>query len=246
MNSRLDGGGDLACAAGDFSATLLAMAGHDLRQPLQVIVGAHDLLARIPHGGAAQAQLNRAEDATRQLADKLDQLVEALRLREFAGSDHHEPVPLGPVLEQLASEFAEPARLKGVKLHVSPARETVVSHPVLLNGILRNLARNAIEYTPRGGRVLILCRRHGSRVRLEVRDSGIGIPGAELSKVFMAFHRADATCSDGLGLGLFIVKSAADLLGHRIQVSSTVGRGSSFAIVAEAALPSIAVTASAA
>jgi signal transduction histidine kinase len=246
MNWRLDGGGDLACAASDFSATLLAMAGHDLRQPLQVIVGAHDLLARIPHGGAAQTQLNRAEDATRQLADKLDQLVEALRLREFAASDHHEPVPLGPVLEQLASEFAEPVRLKGVKLHVSPARETVFSHPVLLNGILRNLARNAIEYTPRGGRVLVLCRRHGSRVRLEVRDSGIGIPGAELSKVFSAFHRADTTCSDGLGLGLFIVKSAADLLGHRIQVSSVVGRGSCFAIVADAAPPSVAVTASAA
>jgi signal transduction histidine kinase len=235
MNWRLDGGGDLAGAASDFSATLLAMAGHDLRQPLQVIVGAHDLLARIPHGGAAQTQLNRAEDATRQLADKLDQLVEALRLREFAASDHHEPVPLGPVLEQLASEFAEPVRLKGVKLHVS-----------LLNGILRNLARNAIEYTPRGGRVLVLCRRHGSRVRLEVRDSGIGIPGAELSKVFSAFHRADTTCSDGLGLGLFIVKSAADLLGHRIQVSSVVGRGSCFAIVADAAPPSVAVTASAA
>jgi len=153
MNSRLDGGGDFTRAASDFSATLLAMAGHDLRQPLQVIVGAHDLLARIPHGGAAQAQLARAEDATRQLADKLDQLVEALRLREFATSDHHEPVPLGPVLAQLASEFAEPARSKGVKLHVIPASDAVFSHPVLLNGILRNLARNAIEYTPRGGRV---------------------------------------------------------------------------------------------
>src|SRR5712691_8323627 len=126
MTSRLDGGGDLACAASDFSATLLAMAGHDLRQPLQVIVGAHDLLARITHGGAAQAQLNRAEDATRQLADKLDQLVEALRLRDFATSDHHEPVPLGPVLEQLASEFGEPARLKGVKHHVGPAREAEI------------------------------------------------------------------------------------------------------------------------
>ena len=246
MNSRLDGGGDFTRAASDFSATLLAMAGHDLRQPLQVIVGAHDLLARIPHGGAAQAQLARAEDATRQLADKLDQLVEALRLREFATSDHHEPVPLGPVLAQLASEFAEPARSKGVKLHVIPASDAVFSHPVLLNGILRNLARNAIEYTPRGGRVLVLCRRHGSQVRLEVRDSGIGIPGAELGKVFRAFHRAYTTRFEGLGLGLFIVKSAADLLGHRIQVSSVVGRGSCFAIVAEAAPPGVTLTATAA
>src|SRR5713226_8485349 len=167
MNARLDGGGDFTRAASDFSATLLAMAGHDLRQPLQVIVGAHDLLARIPHGGAAQAQLNRAEDATRQLADKLDQLVEALRLREFATSDHHEPVPLGPLLKQLAAEFAEPARLKGIRLRVIPAALAVSSHPVLLNGILWNLARNAIDYTPRGGRVLVLCRRRGSQVRIE-------------------------------------------------------------------------------
>jgi len=246
MNLGPDRGGEPVWAASDFSATLLAMAGHDLRQPLQVIVGAHDLLARLPHGGAAQAQLARAEGATRQLADKLDQLVEALRLREFADSDQQESVPLGPVLEQLASEFAEPARLKGVKLRVIPASEAVFSHSVLLNGILRNLTRNAIEYTPRGGRALVLCRRHGSQVRLEVRDSGIGIPGAELGKVFRAFHRADTARSEGLGLGLFIVKSAADLLGHRIQVSSVVGRGSCFAVVVEAAPPSIAVTATAA
>jgi two-component system, OmpR family, phosphate regulon sensor histidine kinase PhoR len=242
-NSRLDGGGDFVRAASDFSATLLAMAGHDLRQPLQVIVGAHDLLARIPHGGAAQAQLNRAEDATRQLADKLDQLVEALRLREFANSDRHEAVPLGPITEQLALEFAEPARSKGVTFRVISARDAVFSHPVLLSGMLRNLVRNAIEHTPRLGRVLVLCRRRGSEVRLEVRDSGVGIPGAELGKVFRTFHRADTTRSEGLGLGLFIVKSAADFLGHRIEVSSEVGRGSCFAIVAKAAPPSVTDTA---
>src|ERR1700730_12122439 len=120
-NSRLDGGGDFVRAASDFSATLLAMAGHDLRQPLQVIVGAHDLLARIPHGGAAQAQLTRAEDATRQLSDQLDQLVDALPLRELSPGDHHEPVPLGPILEQIAAEFAEPARSKGIEMRVIPA-----------------------------------------------------------------------------------------------------------------------------
>ncbi len=241
-NSRVDGEGDFARAASDLIATLLAMAGHDLRQPLQVIVGAHDLLARIPHGGAAQAQLTRAEDATKQLADQLDQLVEALRLREFANGDQIEPVLLGPILEQLASEFAEPARLKGVRLRVIPVGAAVFSHPVLLMGILRNLARNAIEYTPSDGRVLIGCRRRGSQVRLGVRDSGIGIAGAALGKVFRAFHRADTIPSEGLGLGLFIVKSAADSLGHRIEVSSEIGRGSCFAVVAKVALPSATAT----
>ncbi len=176
----------------------------------------------------------------------MDQLVEALRLREFANGDQIEPVLLGPILEQLASEFAEPARLKGVRLRVIPVGAAVFSHPVLLMGILRNLARNAIEYTPSDGRVLIGCRRHGSQMRLEVRDNGIGIAGADLGKVFRAFHRTDTIRSEGLGLGLFIVKSAADFLGHRIEVSSEIGRGSCFALVAKAAPPSATATPTAA
>jgi signal transduction histidine kinase len=223
----------------DFCATLLAMASHDLRQPLQVIVGAHDLLARVPHSGAVRAQLARAEDATRQLTDILDLLVEALRLHEFPTSDHREPVPLGPMLAQLASEFAEPARLKGIQLRVIPVGAAVFSQPVLLTGIMRNLMCNAIDYTPPGGRVLVACRRRGSQVYLEVRDSGVGVPANELDKVFRAFHRADATRSAGLGLGLFIVQRAAEFLRHDVKVCSAVGRGSSFAVAADVASPSI-------
>jgi signal transduction histidine kinase len=71
--------------------------------------------------------------------------------------------------------------------------------------------------------VFVACRRRGSHARLEVRGSSIGIPGDELGKVFRAFLRADATRSEGLGLGLFIVKRAADFLGHSVQVCSAVG-----------------------
>jgi signal transduction histidine kinase len=71
--------------------------------------------------------------------------------------------------------------------------------------------------------VFVACRRRGSQLRLEVRDSGIGIPGDELGKVFRAFLRADAARSDGLGLRLFFVRRAADFLGHSIQVCSAVG-----------------------
>jgi two-component system phosphate regulon sensor histidine kinase PhoR len=239
-------GKGFAEAEGDFCATLLAMASHDLRQPLQVIAGAHDLLARILHGGAARVQLARAEDATRRLTDILDLLVEALRLHELPASDRPEPVLLGPMLAQLASEFAEPARLKEIELRVIPASAAVFSHPVLLTGMVRNLMRNAIDYTPRGGRVLVACRRRGSQVHLQVRDSGDGIPGDELDKVFRAFHRADTTRSTGLGLGLFIVKGAADFLAHDVRVSSARGRGTCFAIVANAASPRVAATATAA
>jgi two-component system phosphate regulon sensor histidine kinase PhoR len=99
--------------------------------------------------------------------------------------------------------------------------------------------RNTIDYTPRGGRVFVACRRHGSQVHLQVRDSGIGIPGEELGKVFSAFHRVDATRSEDLGLGLFIVKRATDFLAHSVRVCSAPGRGSCFAVVANAAPPTV-------
>ena len=109
------------------------------------------------------------------------------------------------------------------------------SHPVLLTGMLRNLIRNAIDYTPAGGGVFVTSRRCGSALRIEVRDTGDGIPAGALPTIFRAFQRADETRLDGLGLGLFIVKHAADLLGHRVEVRSTENHGSCFTIIADAA-----------
>jgi two-component system, OmpR family, phosphate regulon sensor histidine kinase PhoR len=222
-------------AASDFSATLLAMAGHDLRQPLQLITSAHDVLAPTLDSEEQREELARAADATAELASMLGQLVEALQLRERSGDDLHVPVPLRPILEDLEAEFAEMARRKGITLVVTAARGTAVSHPVLLTGMLRNLIRNAIDYTPAGGGVFVTCRRSGSELRLSVRDTGVGIRANALTTIFQAFQRADQSRTDGLGLGLFIVKHAADLLGHRVEVRSTEGRGSCFTVVANAA-----------
>jgi len=226
---------DVAQADSDFSSTLLAMAGHDLRQPLQVITSAHDVLALTLADDVQREELSRAADATAQLAGMLGQLVEALELRERSADDLRIPVPLGPVLEDLAAEFAGTARLKGIIFLVTAARGAAFSHPVLLTGMLRNLIRNAIDYTPPGGAVFVTARRCGRDIRISVRDTGAGIRANALSLIFRAFERADESRTDGLGLGLFIVKHAADLLGHRVEVRSAVGRGSCFTIVANAA-----------
>jgi signal transduction histidine kinase len=222
-------------ADSDFSATLLAMAGHDLRQPLQVITSAHDVLAQTLDSEEEREELMRAGDATAQLASMLGQLVEALQLRERSGEDLHLPVPLRPVLEDLTAEFAEAAGLKGITFVVAATRWVALSHPVLLTGMLRNLIRNAIDYTPAGGGVFVTARRCGSELRIEVRDTGVGIRANALSRIFRAFQRADDSRKDGLGLGLFIVKHAADLLAHRVEVRSAEGRGSCFTILASAA-----------
>jgi two-component system phosphate regulon sensor histidine kinase PhoR len=221
-------------ADNDFSATLLAMAGHDLRQPLQAITSAHDALAQTLANEQQQEQLIRAENATAQLASMLGQVVEALRLRERSGDDLHVAVPLRPVLEDLAAEFAETARLKGITFLVTATQWMAFSHPVLLTGMLRNLIRNAIDYTPAGGGVFVTSRRCGAELRIAVRDTGVGIRASALSTIFRAFQRADESRPDGLGLGLFIVKHAADLLGHRVEVRSTEDQGSCFTVVASA------------
>ena len=226
---------DARRSSSDFSATLLAMAGHDLRQPLQLITSAHDVLAGTLDSEEQREELVRAENATKQLAGMLGQLVEALQLHEQSSDELHFPVPLRPILEDLAAEFAEAARLKGITLLATTTRWAAFSHPVLLSGMLRNLIRNAIDYTPPGGRVFITCRRCGPELRIDVRDTGIGIRAGELSTIFRAFRRADDSQTNGLGLGLFIVKQAAGLLGHRVEVRSAAGRGSCFTVVADAA-----------
>jgi two-component system, OmpR family, phosphate regulon sensor histidine kinase PhoR len=126
-------------ADSDFFATLMAMAGHDLRQPLQVITNAHDVLAQTPDSEEQREELIRAEDATAQLASMLGELVEALQLRERSGDDLHLPVPLRPILQDLAAVFAEAARLKGITFLVTATRWVAFGHPVLLTGMLRNL-----------------------------------------------------------------------------------------------------------
>jgi two-component system phosphate regulon sensor histidine kinase PhoR len=218
-----------------FLTMLLTMAGHDLRQPLQVITSAHDVLATMLRDKARREELARAEDATGQLARMLSQLIDALQLQERPRENLRAPVLLWPVLDDLVAEFGDPAHRKGIALRVTMARGTALSHPVLLTSILRNLVRNAIDYTPRGGRVFVASHRCGPELRIEVRDTGAGIRPSALATIFDAFQRADDSRADGLGLGLFIVKRAADLLGHRVEVQSVEGRGSRFTVVARAA-----------
>ncbi len=110
---------DAGLADSDFSATLMAMAGHDLRQPLQVITSARDVLAQTLDSEEQRKELIRAEDPTAQLASMLGELVEALQLRERSGDDLHLPVPLRPILQDLAAVFAEAARLKGITFLVT-------------------------------------------------------------------------------------------------------------------------------
>lgn len=222
--------------ASDFQAALLGMAGHDLRQPLQVIQSAYEWLGNRVATTSEKARLERGERAIARLTEQLDRLVGALRLYEHTRSIQAFPVALSPLLKRIGSENEDAVLENGLELRVCPTTACVMSHPVLLDGILRNLVRNAVKYTEPGGRILIGCRRSGADVRIDVYDTGIGIAPQHLPRIFEAFQRLDSTRPDGLGIGLFVVRRAVQLLGHRVEVRSAVSRGSRFSVFARAVL----------
>jgi signal transduction histidine kinase len=217
----------------DFFAALLGIATHDLRQPLQVIMAEHEILARLIADGTALAHLERGSRAGVQLFEQLNMLADALRLHESSRGLGHGEVLLRPLLEALAEEHTDEAHHRGIDLRIIGARDAVWSDPLLLAAILRNLVRNSLKYTAEGGRVLVGCRHRCGAIRVEVRDTGIGIAPHHLPHIFEPFQRLDAAAAQGLGLGLFVVKCAADWLGHPIEVQSALGWGSCFAISLE-------------
>lgn len=220
--------------ASDFQAALLGMAGHDLRQPLQVIQNAYEWLGSRVARSSEKARLERGERAIARLTEQLDRLLGALRLYEHTKSMQLVSVPLAPLLQRIADENEDAAREKGIALAVVKTKAVVLSNPVLLDGILRNLVRNAVKYTDRGGRILIGCRQAEAEVRIEVYDTGVGMAPEHLPRIFEAFQRLDTVRADGLGIGLFVVRRAVELLGHRVEVTSEVGCGSRFSILARA------------
>jgi two-component system, OmpR family, phosphate regulon sensor histidine kinase PhoR len=224
-------GADLQQAS-DFQAVLLGMAGHDLRQPLQVIRTAHERLGIGFRSQCEQDLLQKGQLAIDRLVTQLDQLLDALRLYEHLRCAEVSQVALEPLFSQLRNESEESALEKGIAIRVCSTKASVMSNAVLLKGILRNLVSNAIKYTDPQGEVLIGCRRSDQNVRIDVCDTGIGLTEEQLPRIFEAFGREDYARCEGLGIGLFIVRRAAEVLGHDIGISSVTARGSRFSVFA--------------
>ncbi|PRD43113.1 hypothetical protein C5748_12965 [Phyllobacterium phragmitis] len=223
--------------ASDFQAALLGMAGHDLRQPLHVIQSAYEWLESRVGSTSEKARLERGERAIARLTEQLDRLVGALRLYEYTKGIEASPIALSPLLARVGDESDDAAFEKDIDLRICQTTVQVMSHPVLLEGILRNLVRNSLKYTEPGGRILIGCRRSGPEVRVDVYDTGIGIAPEHLVRIFEAFQRLDSAQNHGLGIGLFVVRRAVELLGHRIEVSSAVSCGTRFSVFVRSAPP---------
>jgi|GEM_PF-4803965 len=137
--------------------------------------------------------------------------------------------PLQHILTAIDNEFTVLAAEKGLRFRVAPTSLGTKSDITLLRSVLLNFVSNAIRYTEKGS-VMVVCRRHGENIRIEIRDSGIGIPEDKSATIFQEFQQLDES-SEGAGLGLAICQRMAHLLGHEIKMTSSPGRGSCFSII---------------
>lgn len=234
VNARTLELGDALARAERANATrarFVAAASHDLLQPLSAaklfLASMRD--AALP--ARALAALDSTEAALGSVEALLDALLDISRLESGRLAARVEPVAMGPLLARLAEEFAPLAARKGLRLRVRPTAGFALTDAGWTRRILQNLMANAVRYTEAGG-VLVGLRTGPAGLRVEVLDSGPGIPEAEHEAIFREFHRlqAPASAAEGMGLGLAIVERAAAMLGHRVTLASTPGRGSRFTL----------------
>lgn len=209
----------------------LAAASHDILQPLNAArLYATSLVERKNEGVEAKLAVNI--DASLEAVEEiLGALLDISRLDTGAMKPEISAFRIDEILGQLQVEFAPLAAAKGLKLSFVPSSVVVRSDRRLLRRLLQNLVSNAIKYTPRG-RVLVGCRRQGDMLRVEVIDTGLGIPASKQKVIFEEFQRLaqGAKVARGLGLGLSIVERIARILGHRVTLRSAPNKGSAFAL----------------
>ncbi|MGO9675398.1 MAG: CheR family methyltransferase [Methylocella sp.] len=210
----------------------LAAASHDLRQPLQSM----RLLSAILGRQLTDQNTLKLNAKFKETIDVMNGVVNAIldinQLEAGAIKPAVQNFPANMLLDKLFDEFNFLVKAKGLEWRVLRCNAMLISDPRLLVQILRNLINNAIKFTG-SGKILVGCRRRGGALSIEVWDSGPGIRDADMSNIFEFFHKGQASptgVDDGLGLGLAIVRHLAEILGHEIRISSSVGKGSCFSI----------------
>ncbi|MBK8175337.1 MAG: PAS domain S-box protein [Rhodospirillales bacterium] len=210
----------------------LAAVSHDLRQPVQALTLFTTVLANKLAGAPASALLDDIRGSVEAMDMLLDALLDVSSLDAGAIAPHETAFSVPTVLERLVAEFTPQADQKEISLSVVPSSAVIRTDPALLYRILQNFVANAVRYTSQGG-IVVGCRRRGRKLRIEVVDSGIGIPEFLQQDIFKEFYQINNPERDrtqGLGLGLAIVQRLSRLLRCPVSVHSQEGRGSVFAV----------------
>ncbi len=236
LNTELERAKAEADEANVSKTRFVAAASHDILQPLNAARLYVTSLSERQRGGEESDLVANIDASLEAVEEIFTALLDISRLDTGAMKPEIANFRIDDLLARLDVEFAPLARAKGLKLVFMPCSLNVRSDRRLLRRLLQNLISNAIKYTPEG-HVLVGCRRRGDKLRIEVYDTGIGIPQAKRRAVFKEFHRLDqgARVARGLGLGLSIVERIARVLDCEVTLRSNVGQngtghGSRFSI----------------
>jgi signal transduction histidine kinase len=202
---------------------VMTAAGHDLRQPLQIIAMA---IERAWHGGSNDRDdfwRTAACDQIARLERGLTELTLAAVRKQEIFSDQIHPFSLSALMDAVEADWALAALGKDIELRFVHSTRLALGNPSMLRTILTNIVGNAVKYTSRGG-VVVGCRLAGANLAVDVVDSGRGMDDAGMTTMFDVFSRT-ATDQQGLGIGLWLTRRLCDLGGHTLQVWSEPGRG---------------------
>ncbi len=209
----------------------VANVSHELKTPLTSIAGyAETLAGETPDPETARGFLEVILANSRRMQRLVDDLLDLSRIESGGWKPEPEPQDVGAVAGEVLELFAGRAAEGGVRcvVDVAPAATSLEMDSQALRQVLSNLVDNALRYTPSGGLITIASRREGAAILLEVRDTGAGIPGEHLPRLFERFYRVDPSRSraaGGTGLGLAIVKHLIEAHGGDCEALSTVGEG---------------------
>jgi len=235
LNAELERAKAEADDANVSKTRFVAAASHDILQPLNAarlyVTSLSERQRQNDDEGEAADIVQNIDASLEAVEEIFTALLDISRLDTGAMKPEIANFRIDELLQRLDVEFAPLARAKGLELAFMPCSQSVRSDRRLLRRLLQNLISNAIKYTP-AGRVLVGCRRRGDKLRIEVYDTGIGIPHSKRRAVFKEFHRLDqgARVARGVGLGLSIVERIARVLDCEVTLKSNAGRGSRFSI----------------
>lgn len=212
----------------------LAVASHDLRQPLQSLSLIQDMLRRSIDDAKAQDLIGRFGVLVDAMSGMLNSLLDINQIESGVLEVSTAAFPVADLFERLRAEFQPLAEAQKQTLRVAPSSAILLSDPRLVEVMLRNLLANAIKYTQPDGRILLGSRGRGDNIRIEVWDTGIGIAADQIRPIFDEFHQVDNPArarERGFGLGLTIVRELGQALGLDIAVRSWPEKGSVFTVI---------------
>ena len=211
--------------------TLIADISHQTRTPIANLLLYASLLSESELDPRQREQVNALSAQAEKLSFLIKALVKASRLEAGIVAPAPAVNPVGPLLENAVEQEGPAALAKQITLTAEPFDGSAAFDPRWTGEALGNVVNNAVKYTPPGGRVSVSAQLLDSFCRIDVADTGSGVPEGEQAAVFNRFYRGGATrAAEGLGLGLYLAREILARQGGYIRLSSRPGEGCVFSL----------------